>query len=220
MLIAAGTAWNTQFCMRSPKQFWINRAGWIFNTNQLRKTHLGAVLTPTPGPSNTYALRNFKHKLVWQRPWGNIWYLLLLIEALLLGETHDKIFHQDLWYTYKIGFPVSTVMLRTCNRRGREGMKCPLSKSMIFATPHWGSPCRGDLWRFNHQDLWDNERGREGMKCSWGNLWYLLLLVEALLVGVTHDDLIIKISETYHTLEISTMCIPLMKPWTIRFTGR
>ena len=59
MLIASGTAWNTLFCMRSPRRFWIDRAGWIFRTNQLRKTHLDDVSTPTPGPSNPCALRNF-----------------------------------------------------------------------------------------------------------------------------------------------------------------
>ena len=42
---------------------------------------------------------------------------------------------------------------------------------------------------------------------------------EALLGGETRDDLITEISETHHALEISTACIPLMKPRTIRFTG-
>ena len=151
MLITSGTAWNTLFCM----QFCINRSGYIFRTNQLRKTHLNAISTPPPGTSNPCALQNFKHILVWQRPWGNIWYLLLLIEALLLGETHDEMFHQYLWDMYKRSFPVSAVFLRTCNRRGREGINCP-----------------------------------------WVNLWYLLLLIKALHVGETHDDLITKISET------------------------
>ena len=64
MLIASGTAWNTLFCMRSPRRFSIDRDSCIFRTNQLRKTHLDNVSTPTPGPSNTCALRNFKYIFV------------------------------------------------------------------------------------------------------------------------------------------------------------
>ena len=41
----------------------IDRAGWIFCTNQLRKTHLDAVLTPLPGPSNPCAETTTTHHI-------------------------------------------------------------------------------------------------------------------------------------------------------------